>query len=818
MGIAAGGPRRHPALPGEEQLRKVLELERAKGFTDSAVMGGLDRFLTAALTARGSTLRPELRAKLRLRRGGYRSLDLASRRAWVADVLRTLERPAPGGSRARARQPKPREAKRLPQPEGDPLDRPVNVLRGVSGALTGRFEKLGVRTVGDLLTFFPRRHNDYSSFVKIRDLRVGQEQVVKVRVWSATERVIGRGRRGTDATVGDDSGMMRVVWFNQPYVARQLKPNAEVVLAGKVSLYQGRPTFENPEWELWSEDLTHVGRLAPVYPLTEGLSGRTVRRALRHAIDGFVHLVPEALPGELRARYGFPEAAEAIRQAHFPESPESRARALRRLAFEELLSIQLAVLMRRRAFQASAPAPALVMPPDTLEGFLDSLPYALTASQRRCLDAILRDMASDRPMSRLLEGDVGSGKTVVATAALVAAIANGCQSALMAPTEILAGQHLRTLRSVLQADGGEGPVFIAQPAYLGRPVSIAFLAGSLSARERRRIQEAIAGGGIDIVVGTHALIQEGVTLPKLGLAVVDEQHRFGVMQRAALRDRGSRAAHMLVMTATPIPRTLALTLYGDLDVSVIDELPPGRQPVRTEWKPPERRQEAYDFVRREVAKGRQAFVICPLVEESDALQARAATAEFERLRREVFPDLRLALLHGRMSARDKEEAMRRFRDREADILVSTAVVEVGVDVPNATVMLVEGADRFGLAQLHQFRGRVGRGSEASYCILLADDPSEEAQERLRIVASTTNGFELAEADLRLRGPGEFFGTRQAGLPDLRVADLLDVRAIELARQEAIRLLDDDPHLERPEHHLLRERALRAMERTVDEVH
>ncbi len=813
MAFPAREPRRVSSAPGERELRKVLELERAKGYADSAVVGGLDRFLAAVL--RGGALRPAVRSRLRLTRG-YRSLDPRARERWVREVLQALD--APDDGRDNARRTVRAEAGPPSEAGGHPLDLPVRAVRGVSAALEARFERLGVRTVGDLLTFFPRRYNDYANIVKIRDLRVGQEQVVKVRVWSATERVIGRGRKGTDATVGDDSGMMRVVWFNQPYVARQLKPNTEVVLAGKVSLYQGRPTFENPEWELWSDDLTHVGRLAPVYSLTEGLSGRTVRRVVREAVERFARFVPETLPEDILERYGFPEASEAIRQAHFPESAEALAIARRCLAFEELLSIQLAVLMRRKAFQESAPAPRLPMPEAVLDGFLASLPYALTQAQRRCLDAILRDMDAERPMSRLLEGDVGSGKTVVATAALMAAVANGYQGAMMAPTEILAAQHLRTLRSVLHADGGEGPLFTASPAYLPRPVVIAYLAGSLTASERKRVHEAAASGQADIVVGTHALIQEGVTLPKLGLAIVDEQHRFGVMQRAALRDRGGRAAHMLVMTATPIPRTLALTLYGDLDVSVIDEMPPGRQPVRTEWKPPERRHEAYDFVRREVAKGRQAFIICPLVEESEALQARAATAEFERLRREVFPDLRLALLHGRMSAREKDEAMRRFRDREVDILVSTAVVEVGVDVPNATVMLVEGADRFGLAQLHQFRGRVGRGSEASYCILLADDPSEEAQERLRIMASTTNGFELAEADLRLRGPGEFFGTRQAGMPDLRMADLLDVRAIELAREEAMRLLEADPWLERPEHRLLRERALRMMERTIDEVH
>ncbi len=811
----------------EEQLRKILELERSRGCNDTAVVGGLDRFLRTALLGDGRALRPHVRAALR-RTGarGYRSLTAAGRRAWLEETLRQIASPGPAPA-VRTRQSAPDPAKATPAQTAarreapaatEALDQPVTAVKGVSRALEPRLAKLGVRTVRDLLYYLPRRHNDYTDVVKIKDLQGGEEQVVRVRVWSAAEREIGRFRKGTVATVGDDTGMMRVVWFNQPYVARQLRPNAEVVLAGKVSYYQGQPTFDNPEWELWSDDLTHVGRLVPVYPLTEGLAGRTVRRVMRGAVDRYASLVPEALPADLRARHGFPGAAEAIRNAHFPETKDKLWRALRRLAFEELLSIQLAVLIRRQRFRNSAPAPSLSMPKEALHGFLASLPYALTGAQRRCLDAILSDMTGDRPMSRLLEGDVGSGKTVVATAALVAAVANGYQGAMMAPTEILAAQHLRTLRAVLNAHDGDGPMLTATPPYVGRPVRIAFLTGSLTAPARRRVREAVVAGEVDVAVGTHALIQEGVRFPKLGVVIVDEQHRFGVMQRAALREQGSAAAHMLVMTATPIPRTLALTLYGDLDLSVIDELPPGRTPVTTEWKPPDRRDEAYDFVRREVAKGRQAFIICPLVEESAAMQARAATAEFERLRRDVFPGLRLRLLHGRMSARDKDEAMRAFRDREADVLVSTAVVEVGVDVPNATVMLIEGADRFGLAQLHQFRGRVGRGSEASHCMLLADDPSEEARERLRLMARTSNGFELAEADLRLRGPGEFFGTRQAGVPGLRVAALTDVKAIERAREEAQRLLASDPALGRPEHAVLRAQALRMIDRTVDEVH
>ncbi len=420
-------------------------------------------------------------------------------------------------------------------------------------------------------------------------------------------------------------------------------------------------------------------------------------------------------------------------------------------------------------------------------------------------------------MSRLLQGDVGSGKTVVAAACLLAAKSAGCQGTMMAPTEILAEQHYQTLCRILSGREQAGPSITLAVPYLAQPLRIALLTGSLPAPEKRAVREAVAEGEVDILVGTHAVIQEGVSFPRLGTAIVDEQHRFGVMQRAALRGKG-RNPHLLVMTATPIPRTLALTLYGDLDISVIDEMPPGRKPIETRWVAPEERERAYDFLREQVRQGRQAFIICPLIEESETLATRAAVQEFERLGGEVFPDLRLGLLHGRLGSQKKERVMRDFRDGRLEILVSTAVVEVGVDIPNATVMMVEGAERFGLAQLHQLRGRVGRSDVQSYCLLLSDSASGEARERLQLVEQNQDGFALAEADLRLRGPGEFFGTRQSGLPDLKVAQLSDVPLIELARAEAARLLDSDPDLTRPEHTALAGEVSRLWERVTAEAH
>jgi len=866
----------------EDRLRKVLELERAKGCNDRAVTAGLDAFLRNLTTHEGDQLSSRVFAQVQaLPVGGYRSLNAHHRRRWLEQALAALRgetaNGAMGGSpsaaaRTRATQagaaPRPGEvapganvpagsgtspqargashgatkrsragatrgapeqqplAARRPRPTPAEiaqrgLDVDISALRRVSAPLIVKFEKLGVRTVRDLLFFFPRRHVDYGEPVPIAQLEPGKEQTVRAQVWSARERLMGWRMRSTEATIGDASGMMQCVWFNQPWVAKQLPINAEIVVAGRVSERQGRPQFDNPEWEIWSPDLLHTGRLVPIYPLTAGLQSRTVRRVLREAIDSFITRLTDPLPRETRERLGLADLRFAVTQMHYPDSAGALEAARRRLAFDELLPIQLAMLLRRRHFQESAPAEPSPISAAAERGFLATLPFALTGAQQRVLFDVLNDLRKPVPMSRLVQGDVGSGKTVIAAAALVAAAENGRQGVMMAPTEILAEQHFRMLKQLFHADGGEGPVAEARPPFLDRPLRVALLTGSLKAKERREAHEALAAGAIDIACGTQALIQGKVRFNDLALAIVDEQHRFGVMQRAALREKGAlgaHAPHMLVMTATPIPRTLALTIYGDLDVSVIDERPPGRKPVKTSWIAPHEREDAERFVREQVEQGRQAFVICPLVEESETLEVKSATAEYERLRSEVFPDLRVELVHGRMSAKQKDEVMRRFRGGEADVLVSTAVIEVGIDVPNATVMLIEGADRFGLAQLHQFRGRVGRGAEQSYCLLLSEDPSEEAQRRLALMEETSDGFKLAEADMEMRGPGQFFGTRQSGLPGLKVARLSDVRLIELTRAEAERMLDVDPGLTAAGNEPLNARVRKLLDLVVDEEH
>jgi ATP-dependent DNA helicase RecG len=542
----------------------------------------------------------------------------------------------------------------------------------------------------------------------------------------------------------------------------------------------------------------------PLYSLTQGLKPRQVRKLMKAVVDQFAGQVAEFLPPDLRKRCKLVDLPQAIAQAHYPEDESAKDSARNRLAFDELFLLQLGVLGRKHEWQESQPGTPVSVKETLLDNFIKSLPFELTAAQQKVLKELLSDLERPVAMSRLLQGEVGSGKTVVATAALLAAAASGYQGAFMAPTEILAEQHFSSVSEILSKTASkveEEENLRRFSGILDRPLTLALLIGDLSQANKQAVQHLVRDGEIDIVIGTHALIQKEVGFSKLGLAVVDEQHRFGVAQRSALRQKGFNP-HVLVMTATPIPRTLALTLYGDLDLSVIDELPPGRQTIKTRWLKPAQRASAYAFLRKQVAEGRQAFIICPLVEESEAIQARAAVAEYERLSKEVFPDLKLGLVHGRLSAAEKDGVMHKFRSGELQVLVSTPVVEVGIDVPNATVMLVESADRFGLSQLHQFRGRVGRGSEQSYCMLLAENPSEIGQARLDLIEKIQDGFQLAEEDLKLRGPGEFFGTRQSGLPDLRMARLSDVKLLELARAEAIRLFEKDPGLKKSEHKLL----------------
>ena len=804
-----------PAIVDTSLIRKILAHEAQDGYRDWVVIGGLDGFIQnwANVHQPAPAASPAYSAleSFLLDRAGYAQKSPAEREEWVSNLLERLDKlehlPSPPGKTG---QPVTVEAPAEPVKSRETtggrtgLDSPVDNVGGIGENFAKKLGKLGLRTVRDLLYFFPRRFMDFSLRRTVSALETGKEQTIFANVWEARQVMLGR-MKSSEAVVGDETGNARAVWFNQPWVAKQLKTNAYISMSGRVKEFNYVKVFENPEWELIEDkELVHTGRLVPVYQLTQGLFPRQVRNWVKSVLDGYLDQVTDFLPAEIRERCCLAGLRQAILQAHYPDNYAAQNMARQRLAFDELLLLQLGVLDRKREWQEEQPGQSFTIDEGRVSRFVDSLPFKLTPAQQKVTREICLDLRREVPMSRLLQGDVGSGKTVVAAIALMAAVWNGYQGALMAPTEILAEQHFATLSKLLSSvsrdSGRQSNIYTFQQAG-GRELKVALLTGSLNARDKAATHDIIGSGGIDLVVGTHALVQKGVKFARLGVAVIDEQHRFGVLQRTALRQKGFNP-HLLVMTATPIPRTLALTLYGDLDISTLDEMPAGRLAIKTKWMTGDDRRKAYNFIRKQVAGGRQAFVICPLIEESEALEVKAAVAEHQRLSREVFPTLRLGLLHGKMKGSDKEDVMHAFKDGKLDILVSTSVVEVGIDIPNATVMLVEAADRFGLAQLHQFRGRVGRGEHQSYCMLLSENPSEYGQERLKAIEEINDGFALAEKDLELRGPGEFFGTRQSGLPDLKMAKLTDTRLLETARREAKAIFQKDPALINPEHRLL----------------
>jgi len=808
------------------QLDRVLKLEAEQGYKNTAVVGGIRQFVAYwVTTAREGAVDEIDRAlveQVAETLQDYARLPGVEARAEVVDSLRQKlhareerlahlprpERRAPAPAQARTAAsrertvskpvlPVPQKARKEVEPDPEGLSQPVTAIHGVGTATARRLAKVGAETIRELLYVFPHRYDDYSVMKPINRLEYGEQVTIIGTIWETRARRMRSNQVMVQTIISDGTGRIQATWFNQPWLAEQLPAGTQIVISGTVEQYLGRKVFNSPQWEPLAEELLRTGRIVPVYPLTKGLKSHKMRQIMKEAVDEWAPRVPEPLPGTIRERQDFLTLPEAIFQSHFPESGEALHAGRRRLAFDELFSLQLGMLAQRREWQAEPGIP-LSPRPEQLEQLIEKLPFALTGAQEQVIAEIGADMAREVPMNRLLQGDVGAGKTVVAAAAMVIAVAGGTQAALMAPTEILAEQHFQGLRTML--------------AELG--MNVRLLTGSTSPGEREEIYTGLADGKVDVVIGTHALIQDVVEFHKLGLAVIDEQHRFGVDQRAALRDKGGSGVngqerphnpHLLVMSATPIPRTLALSMYGDLDISVLDEMPPGRQEIKTRWIRPSERERAYAFVRGQVQKGRQAYIICPLVEESEKIEAKAAVEEHARLQNEVFPDLSLGLLHGRMAGAEKEAVMRTFKEGESDILVSTSVIEVGVDVPNSTVMVIEGANRFGLAQLHQFRGRVGRGEHQSYCLLVSDAVSGDAEERLTALEQSNDGFMLAEKDLEIRGPGEFFGRRQSGLPELRLASLLDIELLELAREEAQRLFASDPLLEEPEHKMLHEK-------------
>lgn len=716
------------------------------------------------------------------------------------------------------------------------LSTEIQYLKGVGARNAVALAKVGIHTVGDAMHYMPRRYEDRRHLPQIAEVRPGQFATIQGHLVSVDARPTNRGMVILKALIRDKSGQIALTWFNQPWIGRVLEKHEGDVLAyGMVKEGQfGNLEMASPEWETITEDddAEDFARIVPVYRLTDGVSQKVVRRACHSAVEHFLDLVADPLPDWFRRQYKLQKLAFSIKNIHMPESEEFRLQARKRLVFDEFFLMQLGLAMRRAemqqelgisfpisrlleggffAYDTPAAKPketasgrsktAVVELPDHPTHLFESeqkakregeplwdqihkmLPFDLTGAQRRVIQEIWSDMERPHPMNRLVQGDVGSGKTAVAACCMLAAVRSGYQAALMAPTEILAEQHAANLTRIFEPLG----------------IEVDLLVGKLTPTLKKRAASRTASGLCHIAVGTHALITEGVKFHRLGLVIVDEQHRFGVLQRKALRDKALGNPDVLVMTATPIPRTLTMTTYGDLDLSVIDEMPPGRKAIRTHWKLPFERESVYGAVRKLLEEGRQAYVVCPMVSESEKMLTQAAEELHTRLTHEVYPDQRVGLLHGQMKPKEKELVMEQFRQHELDILVSTTVIEVGVDVPNASAMVIEDANRFGLAQLHQLRGRVGRGAHQSYCILVADAKSEEARTRMEVMVETTDGFRIAEEDLRLRGPGEMAGTKQSGNVDFKVADLvLDGKMLEVARQAAMEVIEKDPTLSSPE--------------------
>ena len=681
----------------------------------------------------------------------------------------------------------------------DPLQSPLQFLKGVGPRRAADLQRVGLTTVEDLLYRFPIRYEDRGTFQTIASLRPGVAASVIGEVVTCGLRPTRRPRfKIFEMLVRDRTGALRAIWFNQPFLNDIFKPRQRVILYGKLELTSHGIQIQNPQYEILpsenepgadgapgeapEDETLHTGRIVPVYEKTGNLTTKMQRVLVHTALSQLPERLPDPLPSAILERQNLVDRRSALADVHFPASGTSidelnqfRSAAQRRLIFEEFFLFQLGLVLRKRHSESERKPRAVVITDEVREAARRVLPFRLTGDQKKVIAEIVEDMKRPHPMNRLLQGDVGSGKTIVALMAALVAMENGFQVAFMAPTEILAEQHFITIRRLLESSR----------------FRMTLLTGATPAKKRREIQAELSGGSIHLVVGTHALVEDPVGFRELGLVIIDEQHRFGVMQRAALRSKGMHP-DVLVMTATPIPRTLALTTYGDLDVSVMREMPPGRHPIKTIAKPESRREEIYEFVRQQLDAGRQAYVIYPLVEESAKVDLRAATEMADHLAQDVFPAYRVALLHGRMKPDAKERVMQSFARGEINILVSTTVVEVGVDVANASVMLVEHAERFGLSQLHQLRGRVGRGAHQSYCILLYQYPiTDDGKARLKALTETSDGFVIAERDLSLRGPGDFFGTRQSGMPTLRVGDLLrDHQLMEEARREAVAALDD----------------------------
>jgi len=818
-----------------EKLQKFLRLESERNFDNRAVVGGLDKILPIwESEARASELNEVLIREITTHLNSYGANGLQGRENTIKELLLLIsaelkatsnfqdnsqkknpiaERKSDGSRpndrnntqvETTSRQNLPKKAPNkagwgFDSPNTQGLNAPLTVLQGVGPRTAQSLKPLGLETLGDLLYYFPRRYDDYSNLKPINHINYGDELTVIGTIQSISTRPVRGGQMQiTEAVIGDGTGFLRLTWFNQPWLDHQIKQESLIVVSGKIDMYLGRLGMNSPDWEHLEQEHLHTNRIVPVYPLSAHVNQRWLRKIMFQTITFWAPRIPDYLPEDIRNDANLVGLSNALSQVHFPDSNEKLKAARSRLAFDEIFFLQLGVLRQKHTWE-SVSAQVFETPEEWLEQQILRLPYQLTNAQNQVLQEVRADLTSGRPMNRLLQGDVGSGKTVVAILAAAIVTHHGAQAAIMAPTGILAEQHYQNmLRMLSETD--------TLPDAPHQPGQIRLLVGDTPELEKEEIRSGLADGTIKMIVGTHALIEDPVVFNNLQFVVVDEQHRFGVAQRAILRAKGHNP-HLMVMTATPIPRSLALTVYGDLDLSVMDEMPAGRQPIETHVLNPLERERAYQLIRSQVAEGHQAFIIYPLIEKGEREETKAAVDEHARLQADIFPKFKIGLLHGRMRPDDKEHTMAQFRDKEYQILVSTSVVEVGVDVPNATVMLIEGANRFGLSQLHQFRGRVGRGADKSFCLLIPETEDSVENERLAAMAETNDGFILAERDLDQRGPGDFLGTRQSGFSELKMANLTDIRLIEKARQQALKLFEKDPTLSDPEH-LALEKTLR----------
>lgn len=816
-----------------DKLLKILQLEGNQfNYTDRAIIGGLEKLLpTWFQEASSDDLSDEVKNHITEALGSYAGLTPTERHQKVTALAGFLKanypddpkiarseailaktfakegvsspaaakaeepRPATNPTHEEAVQPPVKPVQTLPSGPGLGLDAPITVINGVGKETAKKYQNLGVKTLGDLLYYFPRRYDDYSQLKTINRLQYGDELTIIATVQSASSvNIKNKNQSRIEVVVSDGTGFLRLVFFRfgqdvARYYENQFKHGVQLVISGKVEMYLGRLQMRNPDWELLERVHLNTNGIIPVYPLTAGLSQNELRKDIHQVINFYANKVADFMPLETKRAANLIDLPVALHQIHYPSNHDLLASARERLAFDELFLLQIGLLQQKRNWQADE-ATKYSLSDEEFEALTSHLPYSLTNAQKRTLQEIRDDLASGKPMNRLLQGDVGSGKTVVAALAASIVAAADAQSAIMAPTSILAEQHYQTLVALTTGMGENSPI---------HPDEVRLLTGDTSKSDREAIAAGLLDGSLKLLVGTHALIEDPVQFKNLQFVVIDEQHRFGVAQRAALRQKGN-TPHLLVMTATPIPRSLSLTINGDLDVSVIDELPAGRQPIETHVLHPLERERAYEMIRAQIKQGHQAFIVYPLIEknENSSEEVKAAVDEHDLLQKNVFPDLKLGLLHGRMKPDEKEAVMKQFRNKEFDILISTTVVEVGVDVPNATVMLIEAANRFGLAQLHQLRGRVGRGGNQSYCLLIPDTEDALENERLVVMTETNDGFVLAEKDLQQRGPGDFIGSRQSGFGQIQLASITDLKTIEKSRALASTLLENDPELSKAE--------------------